>query len=282
MGRPELSVIVPTFDRADPTARAVRSVLAQDDVDLEVVVVDDASPAPFAFDGDPRVVVVRLERNSGAAAARNAGVAASQADWIAFLDSDDVWTPGSLRARLDAARAAGEPDRTIWGAGFIDVWPDGRHIARMPVASADPVALASGCWSCPGSTALFSRTAWRQSGGQNAALRRLEDYDWLLRWGALGGRLEIAPIVAAEITRGGRAAPAAIASAAGYLREKHANSREIVRRRIESYLALEAGASLLHHGKFAAGTLALARSWALKPRLQAALEPFWRRAPLGG
>lgn len=281
MGRPELSVIVPTYNRVDATVRAIGSALAQE-VDLDVVVVDDGSVEPFAFGDDARVSVLRLEQNGGAAAARNAGVTAAKADWLAFLDSDDAWTPHSLRPRLDTARATPDPDRTIWGAGFIDAWPDGRRTARMPIESADLLALASGCWSCPGSTALFSRAAWRQSGGQDASLRRLEDYDWLLRWGAGGGRLAIAPIVAAEITRGDRAPSQTIAAAAARLREKHATRDENVRRRLDSYLALEAGAALLHEGKFASGTVALVQSWLLRPRLRAALEPFWRPVEIGG
>lgn len=279
--QPEISVIVPTYGRAETTARAVRSALAQD-VALEVVVVDDGSPAPFAFDGDARVSIVRLAQNSGAAAARNAGVAAAKAGWLAFLDSDDVWAPVSLRPRFAAARVAPEPERTIWGAGFVDVWPDGRRGARIPIANADPLTFASGCWSCPGSTALFSRAAWEKSGGQDAALRRLEDYDWLLRWGAGGGRLAIDKTIAAEITRGGRALPETAAAAAALLRSKHAHVAENVRRRMEGYLALEMGASLLHAGRPVAGTLALTRSWLLHPRLRTALEPFWQTPQIGG
>lgn len=281
MGRPELSVVVPIHGRADAAARALRSALAQD-VDLEVVAVDDGSPSPFVFAGDARVAIIRFEQNGGAAAARNAGVDAAKADWIAFLDSDDVWTPNSLRQRLDSARTAPAPERTIWGAGFIDAWPDGRRGARIPMASADPMDFASGCWSCPGSTALFSRTAWLKSGGQDASLRRLEDYDWLLRWGMRGGRLAVDPTIAAEVARGGRAPSRTVMVAAAQLRAKHANAPENLRRRMESYLALEIGASLLHEGKLAPGVLALARSWRLRPRLRAALQPFWRVAKIGG
>jgi len=275
MAAPELSVIVPTYGRAEDVVRAVDSALAQE-VDAEVIVVDDASPQPIVISRD-RVSVLRLSTNLGAAGARNAGVAAAKTEWIAFLDSDDIWTPGSLRQRLDAARAAHDADRTILVAGFADVWPDGRRAVRIPKASARLADFASGCWTCPGSTALLKREAWVRSGGQDATLRRLEDYDWLLRWIESGGRLAVHDSVAANITRGRRASPASIIEAAAYLRRKHAALPDPLIRRMKSYLALELGAARIHAGGNLAGVCALAWSWLLHPRLHAALEPFWRR-----
>jgi hypothetical protein len=270
---PELSVVVPTYGREQVMQRAVRSAIEQN-VDLEVIVVDDASPAPLALD-DPRVRVVRLSVNSGAAAARNVGVEQARAQWIAFLDSDDVFTPNTLHERLCAARAANDADNIIWACGFRDVWPDGRRHERVPIAAAAPEPFASGCWTCPGSTALFSRAAWVRSGGQDASLRRLEDYEWLLRWALNGGRLDVHPIVGTEISRGERATPAAIATAAGYLRQKHAALAPPLRARLESYLTLESAAASLGHGDLVSGAVSLARSWLMRPRLQTALEPFW-------
>jgi glycosyltransferase involved in cell wall biosynthesis len=275
MAAPEVSVIIPSFGRQQQLMRAARSALAQD-VDLELIVVDDGSPTPLRLDLEPgRTVLVRLDVNSGAAAARNAGAAAARANWIAFLDSDDCWPAGSLRPRLAAARAGGEPEATIWAGAFTDVWPDGRRLTRHPRASCDPLDFASGCWTCPGSTALLSREAWRRSGGQDPALRRLEDYEWLMRWGFAGGRIAVHPGVAAEIHRGARATPASIRAAANHIRAKHGATRARLRRRMESYLDLELAAACLHHGDVAGGTVALARSWWLKPRRRAAIERFW-------
>lgn len=254
--------------------RAIHSALAQD-VNLEIVIVDDGSAAPFAFSGDARVNLVRMPQNLGAAAARNAGVAAAQSGWLAFLDSDDVWTAGSLSARFKAARETNDADNVIWGATFTDVWPNGRRRTRRPIESSNALDFASGCWSCPGSTALLSRKAWDKSGGQDPALRRLEDYDWLLRWGAGGGRLAVHAAPAAEITRGGRASPEVIETASRHVRQKHENQSVPLRRRMESYLALEAAASAIQAQKPLAGMAALAKSWFLHPRFQAALEPFW-------
>lgn len=273
MPAPDVSVIVPTFGRAAQVARAVASVLAQD-ADLEVVVVDDASPVPIAID-DKRVRVIRLAHNVGAAGARNAGVAAASSDWLAFLDSDDVWTPKSLGPRLELARA-GDHIRTIWGAGFASIWPDGRSLVRIPRASSSLADMTSGCWICPGSTALLSRAAWERSGGQDEALRRQEDYDWLLRWGQSGGLIAVHEGVAAEITRGPRGAPADAIAAAEYIRRKNADLPAALKKRMESYLLLEIGVAELGARRMFAGANALLQSWLLHPRVQASLEPFWR------
>ena len=95
-----VSAIIPVFNRAATVGAALRSILDQPSVPLEVVVVDDGSAddlagalAPFA--GAP-LRVIRHPANAGAAAARNTGIAAASGEWIALLDSDDVWLPTLL------------------------------------------------------------------------------------------------------------------------------------------------------------------------------------------
>src|SRR5690606_26465230 len=113
--------------------------------DLEVIIVDDGSPIPLDPELDrSRVRILRHERNLGAAAARNSGVAMARAGWIAFLDSDDVWIAGSLAPRLARAREEKDPASTIWGAGFVYVGPEGRRYERWPIPSENPIHMVSG------------------------------------------------------------------------------------------------------------------------------------------
>ena len=87
-----------------------RSALAQRDVDVEVVVVDDGSDEDGrrALEAltDSRVRVVRHATREGQSRARNTGIEAARGEWIAFLDDDDLWSPDKLREQLDAAAVA--------------------------------------------------------------------------------------------------------------------------------------------------------------------------------
>src|SRR5580700_8153945 len=99
---PAITAIIPTFNRAHIVARAVASVVSQElppDHSIEVIVVDDGSsdaPAAALRPFGSQVTCIRHDRNEGAAAARNTGVAAARGDYLAFLDSDDVWLPNKL------------------------------------------------------------------------------------------------------------------------------------------------------------------------------------------
>jgi glycosyltransferase involved in cell wall biosynthesis len=92
--------VIPTRDRWPIfRAHALRSALAQEDVSLEVVVIDDGSTTPPPGISDRRVRVLRNPVSRGVAEARNRGVADARAPWVAFLDDDDVWSPRKLRWR---------------------------------------------------------------------------------------------------------------------------------------------------------------------------------------
>ena len=96
-GAVSVSVILPTYNRATLLSRSIGSVLVQTFEDLELIVVDDGSRDDTAdvvkAIGDPRVRYVPLGRNRGLSAARNAGLAESRGEFLAFQDSDDEWHP---------------------------------------------------------------------------------------------------------------------------------------------------------------------------------------------
>ena len=103
-GSGQVSVVIPTYNRAGFLCEAIDSALAQTGVDLEVIVVDDGSTddtesVMSAYD-DPRIRYIRQE-NAGAAVARNTGIFAASKPWVALLDSDDVWLPGKLAGQFD-------------------------------------------------------------------------------------------------------------------------------------------------------------------------------------
>lgn len=100
-----VSVIVPTFNRAYCLARTLDSALKQTHSNLEIIVIDDGSTDQTqdlirsSYAREPRVKYIHQE-NAGVSAARNRGLATIQGDYVAFLDSDDVWKPWKLQAQL--------------------------------------------------------------------------------------------------------------------------------------------------------------------------------------
>lgn len=119
---PTVSVIVPTYNRADLITATLRSVMAQTVAPIEVIVVDDGSSdntsdvvATFA----PRVRYVRIA-NGGVAAARNHGASLATGQWLAFTDSDDLWHPRKLEVQLAALAQVPAARWSVTGCDIID------------------------------------------------------------------------------------------------------------------------------------------------------------------
>ena len=107
---PTVGVVIPARNAAEYLAEALESVLSQGDGVTDVVVVDDGSEdetAAVARRVGPRIAYVRQDP-LGPAAARNRGVRSLSTELVAFLDADDLWTDGSLQARLEVIRT--QPD----------------------------------------------------------------------------------------------------------------------------------------------------------------------------
>jgi glycosyltransferase involved in cell wall biosynthesis len=128
VSEPLTSIVVPTYNRAYCLPRTVDSALAQTNVRVEVVIVDDGSRDETAalvasrYGADARVRFLRQD-NGGVAVARNTGMRAAQGDYIALLDSDDIWAPWKLELQLACMRARPEVGMTWTDMEAID--PDG-------------------------------------------------------------------------------------------------------------------------------------------------------------
>lgn len=195
---PAVSVIIPAFNRAGSVAGAVASVTGQDFTDIEVILVDDASTdgtlavLEALVAADPRLRLLRHDRNQGAAAARNSGIAAARGALIAFQDSDDLWLPEKLRLQVAAlaadpaavaaycAMAVENPEAVGGQAG--QVVPDP---AQHPRAGNLHSALLRGSFIST-QTLVVRRAALDRIGGFDPAMPALEDWDFALRLAALG------------------------------------------------------------------------------------------------
>ncbi len=120
---PLVSVIMPSYNRAHVLPRAIHSVLNQDFVDFELLIIDDGSTdhtARLVADlPDPRLRYSRFQANRGIGAARHEGVALSRGKLVAFVDSDDCWKPGKLEKIV--AAFARYPDVDFAFSDFEDI-----------------------------------------------------------------------------------------------------------------------------------------------------------------
>jgi len=180
---PTVSVIIPAYNRSSTIARSVQSALTQTFQDLEVIVVDDGSSDAMRdivqTIPDERLRLIYHATNLGAAAARNTGMKASQAKYIAWLDSDDEWLPEKLQTQLDAFQHAAPDVKACYSAH--ERVEQGRIRIHLPRQN-DRKKLFLGCDLGPGTTLLFERTVLDEVGYLDESLGRYEDWDWLLRY----------------------------------------------------------------------------------------------------
>jgi glycosyltransferase involved in cell wall biosynthesis len=179
-----VSVVMPTYNCGRWLVRAVDSVLAQTARPAEILVVDDGSTDDTAARLEPYRGHVRYFRqpNRGVAAARNAGVAAANEPWVAFLDADDVWHPRKLELQT---RVLGQRrDLAILGACWF-AWP----VESFPDVGGDPAGrVADVSWRrlvvknvLATSAVVVSRIALDRAGPFDTSLQGPEDWDLWLR-----------------------------------------------------------------------------------------------------
>lgn len=134
---PRVSIIMPTYNRADTITRAVQSVRAQSFEDWELVIVDDGSTdktLAVLSDVDSRIRLIP-KKHEGVAAARNRGLAEARGDLIAFLDSDDAWPAHHLA--LATAFFGAHPEEHLYSSEFWEDFGRGVIVRHFHVELAD-------------------------------------------------------------------------------------------------------------------------------------------------
>lgn len=126
---PQVSVIIPTYNRRHCIGQAIDSVLHQTYGDYELIVVDDASSdgtADWIAANYGQIQLVRLPQNRGASAARNQAIAIAKGEYVAFLDSDDRWEPDFLSTHIHTLQS--NPDAVLTYCNYSEIFPDGNHL----------------------------------------------------------------------------------------------------------------------------------------------------------
>jgi len=180
---PTVSVIIPTYNRWPMVGEAIESVLAQSYRSWELIVVDDGSTddtserlAPYGS----KIKYISRQR-SGVAAARNHGIASATGQYVAFLDSDDLWMPRKLE--VQTAFMEQHPNvqicqtEEIWIRRGVRVNPKAKHAKPSGDIFRSSLDL---CLVSP-SAVMMTKRLFTESGGFDESFPVCEDYDLWLR-----------------------------------------------------------------------------------------------------
>ena len=180
----KISVVIPTYNRARLLPRAIESARNAGS-DLEVIVVDDCSTdeTPKVCAAIEGIRYLRMQTNGGLAHARNAGVAESSCEFVAFLDDDDLRLPGSLDKQLHALTS---DDRIAFCYGQALIG-DARR--QLPTGEIYPLRCPHGdiFWQLlednfiPMPSVLVRKSTLVNANGFNTSLKLIEDWDMWLR-----------------------------------------------------------------------------------------------------
>jgi len=180
---PQVSVIIPTFNRGWIIQEALESVLSQEYSDFELIIVDDGSTDDTASVLDQFQPDIRLVRqpNRGVSAARNRGMSVSRGNYIAFLDSDDLWLPSKLQRQVDFFDSHPEAlicqTEEIWIKNGKRLIPGEKHRKASGYIFDRSLQL---CLVSP-SAVMMRRRLFDDCGNFDEDLPACEDYDLWLR-----------------------------------------------------------------------------------------------------
>lgn len=181
-----ITVVIPTHNRPELAARAVRLATTQSGVDVRVLVIDNgstnANAARVAGLASPCVEVITDARPLGANGARNVGLRAARTSWIAFLDDDDVWAPDKLRRQLGLLAAS--PTASWCGSAAVFFDQRGSIVHYQPAPSSDALLrtlLAANRISGGGSVVVARRELLLDAGGFDETLAFGEEWECWIR-----------------------------------------------------------------------------------------------------
>lgn len=195
----QVSVVIPAFNAAGTIIRALNSVRSQGIHSLEIIVVDDGSSDDTLgvvrnnIGVGEKVHVVKMSKNSGASAARNAGIRVAKGKYLAFLDADDVWLPGKLKRQIEAMEQDSAITLVSCNSRFLSQsgtpLKEG-HLNRPPIEGVDAWKRLLIYNFLPTPTVLTYSFLVKEIGGFDESLAVGEDLDLWIKL-ALRGKVTV-------------------------------------------------------------------------------------------
>lgn len=224
-----IGVVIPTKNRKAEVERAIKSILSQEGVKPEIIVVDDGSTdgtADYLASKYPHISLIRNSVSKGGAKARNDGAAASDADYIAFLDSDDEWLPDHLKNALSLIDTTGADG--VFGPFFLAKGDERQEVTfAKPENTRGHVAdliFSFQRFDARTSTFVFKRKAFNAVRFDDD-LRKHQDWDLAIRFDAsFKWAVSHSPTVLIHVPTAGRMSSSLNHQATNYFLTKHAQT----------------------------------------------------------
>lgn len=194
MGKPTVSVIIPTYKSRGGLQIAVDSAINQSYHNLEIIVVDDNNPdtsernstedVMLEYTNNPRVLYLKHECNKNGAAARNTGIKAASGDYIAFLDDDDEWYPDKVEKQLEYLKNHLDCQCVYCLANV-----NGRKEFSTPYEGNAIIPILMNRTKMFTPSLMFTKSSLVSIGGFNESYRRHQDYELLVKFFAKGYKI---------------------------------------------------------------------------------------------
>lgn len=278
---PKISVIMPSYNTASLIGESLDSVFAQTYRDFEVIVINDGSPDTPDLERvlEPyreRIVYIK-QVNRRACGARNNGISHAKGEYLAFLDSDDSWTPGYLKSQMERLQADASLDMVYCDCMIYGDGPQAGQTFMQGCPSLGPVSFESVLTEhsqIPISGTIVRRQVVTNAGGFDERLAMCDDYEMWLRLAFHGARITYYPEVLSRIRIGRPSSLSSskskmVAAFATILLNVKAEWKLSVEqqalvseklRQVQALLALELGKELLRKGEFAEARIQLQKA----------------------
>ena len=196
MNKPFVSICIPAYNAEQFLPATLATVRVQQFKDWELLVTEDGSNdrtadivQKFSETVPQNVHYVRHSKNQGLPTTRNTGIDAASAEWIALLDSDDLWQPNHLTELVNIAKAESPAELIHSGSLLFDTDSNCDLGVRAPtqkMIAGFPISLFEGSYIIQPSSVILKKALWKRVGGFNPQFRYLEDREMWLRCARAG------------------------------------------------------------------------------------------------